>query len=505
MGQGISDLRAISRPGLPRAGGAATAERARVAVPTPPSRWRTRVLVPMVVVLATAGVLGFAARDVFRPAVGVFVTPAVPKAATVETGGEPAMENGVDGTLGGVGGDDRLGPVLVQAPGWVEPSPYAVNVPALAEGVVEAVLVLEGERVEAGQVVARMIDRDAELRKLAAESAVAQRVTDVEVAKAQLASARADVEVENAAVADLRDDVDRKRELLNAGGVGIGEFRRLEFRLLGAEAKVVASQRDADEADAQVKQTEAAVAAARVELDEAVLRVERMQIRTVTAGVVLSRLVEPGSRISMGNQSGEGPMSGVVLRTYDPEKLQVRVDVPLADAAKVGVGTRAQLTTEALPDVVFEGTVRRIMHEANIQRNTVQFKVDLAAPSPVLKPEMLMRVKFYGAGGARAAGDPSGNADGAADGSGLELLVPEGAVVQREAGGSMVWVVDVSKGSAVAVQRSVETRDAGMEGFVAAVSGVRLTDRLILDPPSTLREGVRVRVLGERTPSFPTN
>ncbi len=34
------------------------------------------------------------------------------------------------------------------------------------------------------------------------------------------------------------------------------------------------------------------------------------------------------------------------------------------------------------------------MHEANIQKNTLEAKVVLGAPDPVLRPEMLARVKF---------------------------------------------------------------------------------------------------------------
>ena len=67
--------------------------------------------------------------------------------------------------------------------------------------------------------------------------------------------------------------------------------------------------------------------------------------------------------MSAGAASSGRGMSGAVVRLYDPARLQVRVDVPLVDAAKVGVGTAAQITTEALPNVVFRGSVTRVVHE----------------------------------------------------------------------------------------------------------------------------------------------
>ena len=54
---------------------------------------------------------------------------------------------------------------VTEAAGWLEADPFPIYVPALAPGIVKEVLVLEGEPVEAGQVVVRMIDDDARLVK----------------------------------------------------------------------------------------------------------------------------------------------------------------------------------------------------------------------------------------------------------------------------------------------------------------------------------------------------
>src|SRR5690606_22449816 len=72
-------------------------------------------------------------------------------------------------------GSDARQPVA-QASGWIEPDPYPVLVNALADGVVREVLVLEGERVEADQPVARLVEEDAALalRQAEAESARAR-------------------------------------------------------------------------------------------------------------------------------------------------------------------------------------------------------------------------------------------------------------------------------------------------------------------------------------------
>lgn len=503
-----TDLRALRRGPGPMKQVTSTSppsSGAPILVPRPRSSCLTRLVVPAVVLLATGGILAYAARDALRPRLAVHVAAVIPKEDfTIAPAEAHSAPDDDQETLT----DAPLGPIVVQAPGWIEPEPFAVSVPALAEGVVEEVLVLEGERVEVNQIVASLIDDDARLMLRAAEAAIEERISEVARATAALVTAESQVEVERIAANELRDEVIRKREVVAMGGVGAGEFRRMEIRLGGLEAQVATASKRVVEASAELNRAEAAKRSALVARDEAALRLSRMDVRSPVAGIVLARLVEPGSRISMSGKGGEAAatsgLMGAVLRVYDPTRLQVRVDVPLADAAKVGVGTRAVVSTEALPDQSFSGVVSRVVHEANIQRNTVQFKATIEHPSPVLKPEMLARVKLHGPAtishGHRSGGSDSFKAS-PGDAGGLVLLVPASAIAESGAGTGRVWVVDVSGGSPVARRRDVATSPAADPGFVLVTSGLRLTDRVILDPPQApeIQEGTRLKVLGERT------
>ena len=140
----------------------------------------------------------------------------------------------------------------------------------------------------------------------------------------------------------------------------------------------------------------AVVARATARRDQDKLRLERMVIRAPITGLVQRRLKVPGDKIMLGM---DDPLSAHLLHLYDPERLQVRVDVPLADAAGVFVGQRCEIVVDILPDVVFVGDVTRITHEADLQKNTLQVKVRVIDPDPVLKPEMLTRVRFLAEGG----------------------------------------------------------------------------------------------------------
>jgi RND family efflux transporter MFP subunit len=490
-------------------------------VPLPRARWKTRVLLPVAVFGATAVVLGWATGESLWPATPVRVVPVVVKVGTGEIG---------------------PGAVTVQAPGWVEADPFATAVSALADGVVEDVLVLEGEPVSTGQTVARLVPDDARLALEQAEALVMQREAEVLVADAALSAAQRDwdnpveltrkvataeatlrerkaelerwpaelaaaealatyLEAEHRRVVPLYEgglasDIEliraRQQHLEQQAVVDSTRARKpiLEAQFVAAEAELRAAgdnlrlripeRRALDEAQAAVARSQAALAEARSRRDEARLRLERMEVRSPVDGVVMVRLKAPGSKLMLG---GDDPQSAQVLRVYDPRKLQVRVDVPLVDAAKVGVGQAAEVVVDVLPDRVFHGHVTRIVNEADIQKNTLQVKVAIADPSPEVKPEMLARARFL------AAARP------AATGVEQRVFAPE-ALMQRGANGqARVWVAD--QGRNVAVSRAVAVGRGRVNDWIEVEEGLQPGDRLIADPPMGLADGDRINIIGE--------
>jgi biotin carboxyl carrier protein len=155
------DLRALSRGG-DHGGDEAASSPASARIPRPPINWKTRVLLPATILVVGLGLLWYALGDALSPAVEVRVVPVVVK-TTVESGGA----------------------VTVQAPGWVEAAPYPISVPALADGTVKDVVVLEGQPVKVGDVVARLVDDDARLALARAEARLKQHEAALRAAQQQ--------------------------------------------------------------------------------------------------------------------------------------------------------------------------------------------------------------------------------------------------------------------------------------------------------------------------------
>lgn len=436
-GANISALRSAAAP-------------ASVPIAVPSRRIGTRIVLPAAIVLSASALLAYSGRESLRPALPVEVVPAVAATVSGATNGAERSEE------------------IVQAPGWIEAEPYSTWVAALATGVVREIRALDGEPVTAGQIVARLVDEDARLGLRRAEA-------QIQVDQAAVAQAEAKVLATQARIEEARDAWRRFESIEGRGVVAGRELVERRQRLAETEAELAGAQ-------AAVQAAQAEVSLSSVMRDEAALALERTEVRAPIDGVVLQRVVEPGQRVML---DANNPYAGTVLRLYDPKRLQARVDIPLADSAKVAAGDEAEISIEMLPGRVFKGRLTRFVHEANSQKNTVQVKIALVEPAAELKPESLVKCRILGHGqaGRTSAAPQSQGAQRSA------VLIPRLAAVSGAGGQAAVWVVDLR--GPVARRRTVTL---GMEhgGAVEVVDGLQVGDRVIVSPPTEMHEGQRL-------------
>ncbi len=413
-------------------------------IPMPGPRIASRVLLPASIVACAVGLLAWASWRAWVPlpsvpAVAVIVRPVAFADAPSDGAGRPGAQAGAAPVA--------TGPV-VQAPGWIEPAPFPVTASALVPGIVREVLVLEGDRVDAGQVVARLVD---------------------DQFKIMLARADAELRMRQAERDAMQDELTRKSKLLATGAVSAGEVARLELKVQGASA-------GCDQAKAM--------------RDDAALALERTLVRAPSAGLVMARLAAPGSFVGM-----DADTAGVV-QLFDPMSLQVRTDVPLADAGRLAPGQRAEVQVDALPGRTVPGRIVRLVQQADIAKNTVQAKVLLEDPPEGLFPDMLARVRIRT--GASSAGVSSGAAAGGG-GARSEVVVPESAcagAAARDDGlrvAQIPVIAELRDGIGTVEIRSV-TLAASEDGtgWTVALEGLRPGD--LVAPMASGRVGRKVRV-----------
>jgi RND family efflux transporter MFP subunit len=495
-----------------------------------PRRWLTRMVLPAAVLVGFVAVTAWAARDSLLPSRPVTVVPVLTTHGEVSREGQP----------------------LFQSAGWVEPRPTPVLVPALTEGIVDKLLVVEGQEVKAGAIVATLIDTDAKLALKMAEADLRLRLAELESAKAARTAAAvnfekpthlqaglaeaeamlAQKETERALLPAQRRAAEAKRQYaqleVDRKNVALGALpelmvsraqNELELQdaaleelksrtpMLGKEVEALRQKRDTlrqrlelkteearqkAEADAQVEAAAARVQQAQAALDTAQLRLDRMNVKSPVAGRVLGLQARPGARV-MGISTSALIESTTVVSLYDPARLQVRADVRLENVPQVQAGQRVMIETPAAPGGPLLGEVLFPTSQADIQKNTLQVKVAITEPPTTLRPDMLVQVTFLAVATSNVAKDETPS---------RRLLVPR-ALVENSANMAFVWVADQTAG--VARRRTIQLGQAANEGLVEVTEGLKATDKVIASGRDGLSDGGRITVTGEEpapAPSF---
>jgi HlyD family secretion protein len=241
---------------------------------------------------------------------------------------------------------------------------------------IAAVLVQEGDRVQQGQVLARLDTSRLEPQvaqaqaQVAAQAAVVDRLhngnrpEEVAQARAALDSAKADAE-------NARRQAERFRSLIAASGGRAASQQDLDnanAALDVANAKVASAQKALDLEIAGPRKEDVAQAEAQLQGQQAQLALLKQQLAdaNLTApvdAVIRSRLMEPGEMAS--------PQKPVfTLAITDPK--WVRAYVSETDLGKIRTGEIANVGVDSFPNRRFEGWIGFISPVAEFTPKAVQ-------------------------------------------------------------------------------------------------------------------------------------
>jgi RND family efflux transporter MFP subunit len=309
------------------------------------------------------------------------------------------------------------------------------SVSAEVMGRLEHLGVTEGQRVRRGDIIARIKSGDY---------------------AARVAAARAEVARSEAQLAQARREHDRARAL--------------------AEQKVI-SQAELDDRRTALDVVEAQLRAARAQLEVAEVNLENTRVRAPFDGTVLRRDAEPGEIVAPSSAGG-GLTRTAIVTMADLGTLEVEVDVNEAYIARIRNGQPARITLDAYPDTSFTGRVRQVVPTADRQKATVLVKVAILDRDPSILPEMGAKVLFL-----RETSEAA-----AAAAAPRRVMVPK-AAVRREADGAAVWLVEDDRAQRRAVELGPERGEE-----IEIRRGLEGGERVVLDPPASLKNGVAVRV-----------
>jgi HlyD family secretion protein len=311
-----------------------------------------------------------------------------------------------------------------------------------ATGRLEWLGVREGSTVRKGEVIARLENRDV-------VAAMEQAAANVKVAHANLEQGMAELREAERALA-------RSRDLLQKNFVSQASHDAVVARYERARAAIAGLQ--------------AAIAVAEANLRAARIAVDQTLIRAPFDGVVLTKNANVGDVITPFS-SALGSQAAVVTMA-DMSTLEVEADVAESNLSKVKSGQPCEIQLDALPEARLRGVLHRLVPTVDRSKATVTAKVRFVDTDPRVLPEMSAKVAFL-------------SQEMPADQRKPRTVVPPGAVVERD-GLSVVFLAKDGR----AVQVPVVTGER--LGEFVQVSGVKPGERIVLRPPSGLRDGARL-------------
>jgi RND family efflux transporter MFP subunit len=345
-----------------------------------------------------------------------------------------------------------------------------------------------------GYVVAR--------RRATVSSKITGRVTEVRVeegmpVRKNQVLARLDPATYDKALALAEAELEASRRGVteNRARLDLARLTAQRFRSLRADG--IANQADLDNAETEVRALDA-----RLALSEEQVRVAERQVAirqndvadTIIVapfdGVAVSKDAQPGEMISPVSAGGGFTRTGI-CSLVDMSSLEIEVDVNESYINRVSPGQRITAVLDAYPDWQIPGKVIIMVPTADRQKATVLVRIAFdpstssgspRAPSrgdrldPRILPDMGIKVAFLGTETAATKSEPP-------------VTIPNGAV--RTDGGSRVVFV-VSGGDRV--ERRALRVGATREDRVEVLSGLAPGERIVLDPPATLKDGARIVV-----------
>ncbi|MBW4487934.1 MAG: efflux RND transporter periplasmic adaptor subunit [Trichocoleus desertorum ATA4-8-CV12] len=428
-------------------------------------------------------------------------------------------------------------PITIAANGTVQPE-RSINVSPKNSGVLKELLVKEGDRVEAGQVLAYMDSSNlqGQLTQSKAQVASAQanldqllagnRPQEIAQAQAQVASAQANLnrlvagnrpqEVAQAQAqltsteANLRQaqlTLNQNQQLYTAGALSLRELDTSRATYDSAKAEVEQARlglnlqrsgtrpEEIAQARAQVEQAKQAlnlqqsgarpeeIAQARAQLmsAEGALQTTQTQINDATirapfSGIVTRKFSDPGSFVTPTTASSDvsSATSSSILALASNN--QVVAKVAETSVPKIKVGQGVTIEADAYPNQSFTGKVIQVATQSTVEQNVTNFEVKMSVDDSknLLQSGMNVSVEFQ---------------VGALDNA---LVIPTAALVRQEQG-SGVFLAGQGENSRPRFQRI--TTSAIVEDKTVVTSGLKAGDKVMLSFP----EGERPP---SRTPSF---
>ncbi len=278
-----------------------------------------------------------------------------------------------------------------------------------AEGVIEELLVIAGDRINNGDVIATLDDVDKRLALAEAQADLTEAEAELAEAQSNLAEMQqgtrsqvvvqrqAEVAAEIAAEAAARDNLKRVTTLVQEGAVSerllveaqasvdaaVSDRLAAEATLADAQAGPRGDELKAEEA--KVKAQQANITAQEAAVAQAFLALQRTRVTATAPGIINDMLVNAGDYLQAADP---------VLELVDNSVVDILLELPEARAAQIQPGQPVVLSSRALPGWQGETTIDSLTPIASATSRSRAARIRLTNPPPGLLPGTALVADF---------------------------------------------------------------------------------------------------------------
>jgi membrane fusion protein (multidrug efflux system) len=231
-------------------------------------------------------------------------------------------------------------------------------------GYVNAVLVSDNEHVAAGDVIARIDDRDyrvafdqAEAQVVNAEAAIQNIGGMIAVQDALSSANQAQVAQAEAALAFAKQQADRYQELARNGAGSVQNAQQYLSQLQQQEAAVASAQAMFKQPKRQIEALKAQRAAAIANLAQAKAQREQAELNLAYATI---KAPQSGRVVSLGASVGQYAQPGTNLAMFVPDEIWVTGNFKETQLDAMRPGQPVSLRVDAYPGLPLSGHVASI-------------------------------------------------------------------------------------------------------------------------------------------------
>jgi len=348
-------------------------------------------------------------------------------------------------------------------------------------GLVTKLPVKEGQHVARGQVVGQLRQTEYQARREAAKGQLQQGLAVLDTLRSGARSEEqlrreAALRAAEAKLANARTELERYTRLLPTSAVSRSEYELSQTSYRVAEEERQAAQQLVEKAKTarqeEIEAQEAQVHTLEARVQEAGVQLTDTTLRAPYSGVVAQRLIDEGEAITANKP---------VVKFQNTEEIDIVADVPEAImAANLRSGNVSRMTAEFshMPGKQFPVRIWEIAQVGDPATQTFQARFRMKPPPrTLLLPGMTATVDI-------TFRQPRAAAD--------RTFVPISAVTREANGRQVVWVLGANQTVRCREVRLGEVKD----GTVEIRDGLRPGERIAVAGAEQLREGMKVRDLG---------